>query len=77
MPQQLLSDNGVAFNQSLIIGATYLNPAHAWKAGEYRGSDDTPIDIVVLEAAAMNSKNRGIALDAAASGFGNRIRRGN
>ena len=77
MPQQLLSDNGVAFNQSLIIGATYLNPAHAWIAGDYRVSDDTPIDIVVLEAAAMNYKNWGIALDAAASGFGNRIRRGN
>lgn len=54
-------------HQSLKIGSTYLTPAQAWEAGEHRGSDGTPIDIAVLEAAAMTYKNRGIALDAAAS----------
>ena len=53
-------------HQALKIGTTYLTPGQAWEAGEHRGSDGIPIDITVLEAAAMTYKDRQIALDAAA-----------
>ncbi len=53
-------------HQALKIGITYLTPGQAWEAGEHRGSDGIPIDITVLEAAAMTYKDRQIAQDAAA-----------
>jgi transposase InsO family protein len=52
-------------HQALKIGTTYLTPGQAWEAGEHRGTDGTPIDIAVLEAAATTNKDRNIALDAA------------
>ena len=54
-------------HQALKIGTTYLTPGQAWEAGEHRGTDGTPIDIAVLEAAATTNKDRNIALDAAVS----------
>jgi hypothetical protein len=54
-------------HQALKISTTYLTPGQAWEAGEHRGSDGVPIDITVLEAAAMTYKDRQIAQDAAAS----------
>ena len=52
-------------HQALKTGTTYLTPGQAWDAGEHRSSDGIPIDVEVLEAAAMTYRDRQIAQDAA------------
>ena len=52
-------------HHALKIGTPYLTPGQAWDAGEHRASTGIPIDITVLEAAAMTHMDRQIAQDAA------------
>jgi hypothetical protein len=54
-------------HQALKIDTTYLAPGQASEAGEHRGTDGTPIDVVVVEAAVTTCNDRDVALVAAVS----------
>lgn len=54
-------------HQALKIDTIYLALGQASGAGEHLGTDGTPMDVVVVEAAVTTCNDRGVALVAAVS----------